>query len=54
MEYADLILVTVVLVYPLSIPLLAAAGTSADEAIALGSALAAGIILHALFVNPPG
>jgi len=53
MEYADVVLATVVVAYPLSISVLMALGATARESLGVGSLLAAVVILHALFVNPP-
>lgn len=54
MEYADLVLAAIVVVHPLAISVLVGLGTDSRISIAIGSAVAAAVILHALFVNPPG
>lgn len=53
MEYADLVLVTVVVVFPLSIAVLSALGAAQVASIGVGSLVAVAVIFHALFVNPP-
>lgn len=53
MEYADLVLVTVLLTFPLSMAVLVSLGTQPVPAIGAGSAVATAVLLHAMFVNPP-
>ena len=53
MEYADVVLATVVVAYPLSLSVLVALGSTVRESVGVGSLIAAVVILHALFVNPP-
>ena len=51
--YPDLILGTVVVGYSLAVAVLGALGMGARASIGVGSLVAVGVILHAMFVNPP-
>jgi|GEM_PF-1947179 len=53
MEYPDVVLVAVLLAHPVAISVLVGLGAGPRLSIAIGSLAAAGVILHALFVNPP-
>lgn len=53
MEYYDLVLTTIVVVYPLTISVLVALGVAVGLSIGIGSLFAVAVIFHALFFKPP-
>lgn len=53
MEYYDLVLTTIVVLYPITISVLVALGVAVGLAIGIGSLAAVGVIFHALFFRPP-
>lgn len=53
MEYADVVLGAIVIAYPLALAVLQSLGAGGRVSIGVASLLAAAVILHALFVNPP-
>lgn len=54
MDYADLVIATIVVVFPLSIAVLVALGASTRISIGVGAMVSLGVVFHALFVSPPG
>lgn len=53
MEYADVVLAGILVVFSLAVATLGALGTTPAASVGVGSLTAAALVLHALFVNPP-